>query len=77
MVENELMFAVEKWRKYEREYILPSFTFAEAIGFDLRKAVSENPGKNCVALIVEHLAFKAGYLGFEYKMPLPPVDAKE
>ena len=63
---DELMLANEKWRTYEREYILPSFAFAEAIGFDLRKAVSDNPGKNSVALLVEYLAFRAGYLGFQY-----------
>ena len=45
-MENELMLATEKWLNYECEYILPSFGFAEAIGFDLRKAVSDSPGKN-------------------------------
>ena len=62
------MFATEKCRKCEREYILPAFNFADSIGFDLRKAVVENPGKNCVALLVEHLALKAGFIGFQYKM---------
>lgn len=66
-----LRFADEKWRLYEREYILPAFSFAEAIGFDLQKAVFDNPGKNCVALLVEHLAFRAGLLGFQYSPNAP------
>lgn len=44
-----------KWRDYEEQFILPCFTWAEEVGFDLRKAVSDNPGKNCVVLFVERL----------------------
>ena len=67
-MELDAILNAEKLRNYEREYILPAFAFAEAIGFDLRQAVAGNPGNNCVALLVEHLALKAGYLGFQYNL---------
>jgi hypothetical protein len=44
---------------YEREYILPTFRWAKAIGFDLERAVSENAGKNCVVLFFEHMKDRA------------------
>jgi hypothetical protein len=47
--------AAEKWMGYERDFILPAFKFAESIGFDLHKAVTENPGKNCCTLLWERL----------------------
>ena len=47
--------ATEKWVGYERDFILPAFKFAESIGFDLQKAVSDNPGKNCCTLLWERL----------------------
>jgi len=45
----------EKWQEYEREYILPCFKWAEDLDFDLKKAVHENAGKNCVQLLIDHL----------------------
>jgi len=50
---------VEKWQAYERDYVLPCFKWAEESGFDLRKAVAENPGRNCVDLLVRWLQSRA------------------
>ncbi len=54
-LEEELRLSNEKWRAYEREYILPSFHYAKSIGFDLEAAVHEKAGKNCVQVLTEHL----------------------
>lgn len=54
-VMKELARASSKWRGYEREYVLPPFKWAEEIGFDLRAAVRNNPGKNCAKLLFEHM----------------------
>lgn len=43
---------------YEREYILPCFTWARELGIDLQKLVLDNPGHNCVELLVKHLPEK-------------------
>ena len=45
-----------KWMMYEREYILPCFTWAKEYGIDLDKLVKEQSGKNCVELLVRSLA---------------------
>ena len=52
---DNLIIAVEKWTSMERDYVLPAFDIAESIGFDLQKAVLENPGKNCTILLFERL----------------------
>lgn len=41
---------------YERNYVLPTFTWAEEYGIDLQKLVMDNAGKNCVELLVRALA---------------------
>lgn len=41
---------------YERNYILPTFTWAKEYGIDLQKLVMDNAGKNCVELLVRALA---------------------
>ena len=46
----------QKWREYERDYILPCFQWANEYGIDLRKLVRDNPGKNCVELLVRAVA---------------------
>ena len=51
--------AERKWQEYERDYILPCFRWAEESGLDLRKAVAENPGRNCVELLVRWLQREA------------------
>lgn len=43
----------EKWRMYERDYILPLYKMAQDRGFDLQQLVMSNPGKNCVILFIE------------------------
>jgi hypothetical protein len=47
--------AAAKWQKYEQGYILPCFKWAEESGLDLREAVSDNPGRNCVEILVRWL----------------------
>ena len=44
-----------KWREYENEYILPCFRWARELGFDLERMVIDNPGHNCVELLVSTL----------------------
>lgn len=44
-----------KWQEYEREYILPCFQWARELGFDLERMVIDNPGHNCVELLVSTL----------------------
>jgi len=51
--------AERKWQEYERDYILPCFKWAEESGLDLHKAVAENPGRNCVDLLVRWLQSRA------------------
>ncbi len=45
----------KKFREYEDEYVLPTFKWAEELGYDLREAVKNNPGKNCVQLLFTRL----------------------
>lgn len=52
---SEILFHKNKWENYERDYILPCFDWAKEEGIDLQKLVHENPGKNCVQLLVEEL----------------------
>lgn len=47
--------AMRKWQEYERDFILPCFRWARESGIDLEKLVSDNPGKNCVELLVRRL----------------------
>jgi len=47
--------STEKWRQYEREYVLPLFQRAEERGWSLQDAVRNNAGKNCVILYAEHV----------------------
>jgi hypothetical protein len=42
-------------RTYEREYVLPCFEWAKEVGYDLQQAVYDNPGHNCVELLVKWL----------------------
>ena len=44
-----------KWRLYENEYILPCFRWTKEQGIDLEKLVRDNPGHNCVELLVKEL----------------------
>ena len=44
-----------KWTEYEQKYILPTFQWAEEMGFDLRKLLADNPGQNCVELFFAQL----------------------
>jgi hypothetical protein len=44
-----------KWTEYERQYILPCFDLATKCGYDLRQMVTDNPGQNCVMLLVNKL----------------------
>lgn len=57
-----------KWRVYEREYILPLFDWATDLGFDLRKLVHENAGKNCARLFYEYLKEKVERQAAEIQM---------
>ena len=54
-LKREFKRANEKWQLYEQKYILPCFKWAEEEGIDLKKLVKENPGKNCVELLVKTL----------------------
>jgi len=45
----------KKWQEYEREYVLPCFQWARELGFDLERMVIDNPGHNCVELLVSTL----------------------
>lgn len=51
----KLAEATQRWRDYEREFILPTFDWAQEIGLDLQALVHTTPGHNCVALLVRHL----------------------
>lgn len=55
LAETRLRTAELKWQIYERDYILPTFQWATEAGFDLRAAVRDNPGHNCVELLIQHL----------------------
>lgn len=55
---EELAIANKKWIQYEQEYILPCFGWAQEEGIDLRQLVKDNPGKNCVRLLIEELRSK-------------------
>lgn len=50
----------KKWEESEK-YITPCFRWAEeyCTNFNLQQAVHDNPGKNCVQLLVERLRFEA------------------
>jgi len=50
----------ERWQTYEREYILPCFTWARGAGIDLERLVRESPGRNCVDLFVHELMTRTG-----------------
>lgn len=45
----------KKWQEYEKNYILPCFIWAKESGLDLEAAVRDNPGHNCVELLVRWL----------------------
>jgi hypothetical protein len=47
--------AEKKWRYYENDFVLPMFRWARDMGFDLRKLVDDNPGKNCSELFHEEV----------------------
>jgi hypothetical protein len=51
----------QKWKEYEREYILPCFTWAKEYGIDLEKLVRDNAGHNCVELLVQELGRRAAH----------------
>jgi hypothetical protein len=51
----EIQYHRDKWHEYEWKYILPLFEIAKKDGWDLRKLVHDNPGKNCVILFVEKI----------------------
>jgi RNase P subunit RPR2 len=52
---DEREYYRQKWQVYEREYILPCFDLAAKSDIDLPKLIKDNPGKNCVILLVEAL----------------------
>ncbi|HTG95766.1 MAG TPA: hypothetical protein VL866_24410 [Pyrinomonadaceae bacterium] len=54
-LKGEVERLTAKYREYEQNYILPCFRWADEIGFDLREAVKDNTGKNCVELLVAEL----------------------
>jgi hypothetical protein len=47
--------ATDKWHEYERDYILPCFQWAKELGIDLEQMVLDNPGRNCVEILVSTL----------------------
>lgn len=52
---NEVEYHKSKWIRYEQQYILPCFEKAKELGINLQQLVMDNPGKNCVELLVETL----------------------
>jgi hypothetical protein len=54
-VRQQLSYSDMKWREYEREYIMPCFEEAKKRGFDLEQIVRDNPGRNCVRLLIDAL----------------------
>ena len=50
----------QKWREYERDYILPCFHWAKEDGIDLESLVKANPSRNCVELYVNALRERGG-----------------
>jgi hypothetical protein len=58
-LQRELDSARHGYREYEEKYILPCFKWAKEIGYDLQEAVLQNPGHNCVELLVAHLTKKS------------------
>ena len=54
-LKRELKIANEKWQLYEKKYILPCFKWAKELNIDLENLVKENPGHNCVELLVKTL----------------------
>ena len=54
-LQKKLNEADAKWRRYEKDYILPPFEWAKEVDFDLQAAVRDNAGKNCVRLLHEHM----------------------
>lgn len=53
-IKDEVIRLTQKWQEYERDYILPMFRISEARGFDLQRAVLDNPGRNAGELFFEH-----------------------
>jgi hypothetical protein len=56
---SELIDRAERAECTLREYVRACFKWAEESGLDLRKAVTENPGRNCVDLLVQWLQGRA------------------
>jgi hypothetical protein len=54
-LELKLEYANKKWQDYERDHILPTFVWATEVDFDLRKAVSASPGRNCTELLIKQM----------------------
>jgi hypothetical protein len=56
-LEVQLQAAIAKWQDYEKNYILPTFGWAEKLDpkVELEQLVRDNPGKNCVELLFKHM----------------------
>jgi hypothetical protein len=53
--ERSLAPATPTGPDYERDYVLPCFAWAKERGMDLQQMVFDNPGKNCVELLIDAL----------------------
>lgn len=54
-LQDALRAANKKWWDLERDYVLPCFPRAEALGIDLPALVRAKAGKNCVMLLLDAL----------------------
>jgi predicted methyltransferase MtxX (methanogen marker protein 4) len=54
-LQRDLDASKKREREYEEKYILPCFKWAKEIDYDLQEAVYQNPGRNCVELLVARL----------------------
>jgi len=57
---KEIQYHRNKWYDMEQNYIIPCFKWAEEVGIDLHQLVTDNPGHNCVELLVKELIKKIG-----------------
>jgi hypothetical protein len=57
---QEVNYHRKKWQVYEQNYILHCFEIAKVEDIDLRKIIRENPGCNCVFVLMEELVKKYG-----------------
>lgn len=59
MNDEKISYHKKKRIQYQQEYVLPCFELAKAEGIDLNQLVKDNPGKNCVRLLIERLIDKS------------------